>query len=132
VGFQADRPAFFQWLGVVPYLTREAVAATLEFIAGVPDSEVVFDYAEPLENYPEGRREHVMAVAARAAALGEPWLSLFDPADLSVMLRAHGFAEIEDLGLAEIADRFYGTLKLGITIGPGPHMVRAQRSGRVA
>jgi methyltransferase (TIGR00027 family) len=131
-GFQADRPAFFQWLGVVPYLTREAVAATLEFIAGVPDSEVVFDYAEPLENYPEGRREHVMAVAARAAALGEPWLSLFDPADLSVMLRAHGFAEIEDLGLAEIADRFYGTLKLGVTIGPGPHMVRAQRSGRVA
>jgi methyltransferase (TIGR00027 family) len=132
VGFQADRPAFFQWLGVVPYLTREAVAATLEFIAGVPDSEVVFDYAEPLENYPEGRREHVMAVAARAAALGEPWLSLFDPADLSELLRDKGFATIEDLGLAEIADRFYGTLKLGITIGPGPHMVRAQRSGRVA
>ena len=51
VGFQADRPAFFQWLGVVPYLTRAAVSATLDFIAGVPGSEVVFDYAEPLENY---------------------------------------------------------------------------------
>jgi len=132
VGFKADRPAFFQWLGVVPYLTREAVAATLDFIAQVPESEIVFDYAEPLENYPAGRRAHMMATAARAAALGEPWLSLFDPADLSAMLRAHGFAEIEDLGLAEISDRFYGALKLGITIGPGPHMVRARRSGRVA
>jgi methyltransferase (TIGR00027 family) len=126
-GFQADRPAFFQWLGVVPYLTREAVAATLDFIGRVPESEVVFDYAEPLENYPDGRREHVMAVAARAAALGEPWLSLFDPPDLSGMLREKGFVTIEDLGLADISDRFYGILRQGISIGPGAHVVRAQK-----
>jgi methyltransferase (TIGR00027 family) len=127
-GFQADRPAFFQWLGVVPYLTREAVAATLDFIAQVPESEVVFDYAEPLENYPDGRREHVMAVAARAAALGEPWLSLFDPADLSGMLLEKGFGTVEDLGLAAISDRCYGALKQDISIGPGAHVVRAQRT----
>jgi hypothetical protein len=88
----------------------------------------VFDYAEPFENYPAGRREHVMAVAARAAALGEPWLSLFDPADLSGMLREKGFATIEDLGLVEISDRFYGALQQGISIGAGPHVVRAQRT----
>ena len=110
-GFRSDRPAFFQWLGVVPYLTREAVSATLHFIAGVPDSEVVFDYAEPFESYPAGRREHVMAVAARTASLGEPWLSLFAPCELSEMLRGIGFGEIEDLGLAELTDRFYGALK---------------------
>src|SRR6476620_4555735 len=34
-GFQADSPAFVQWLGVVPDLTREAVSLTLDFIAGV-------------------------------------------------------------------------------------------------
>jgi methyltransferase (TIGR00027 family) len=51
-GFQADRPAFFQWLGVVPYLTREAISATLDFIARVPESEVVFDYAEPFARAP--------------------------------------------------------------------------------
>jgi methyltransferase (TIGR00027 family) len=123
--FQADRPAFFQWLGVVPYLTREAVSLTLDFIAGVPESEVVFDYAEPLENYPANRRADVMEVAARAAARGEPWLSLFDPAELSKMLRNKGFGIVEDLGLAEIADRFYGALKQGIVIGPGAHIVRA-------
>jgi methyltransferase (TIGR00027 family) len=128
-GFQADRPAFFQWLGVVPYLTADAISATLDFIAGVPQSEVVFDYAEPFENYPAERRENVMEVAARAASRGEPWLSQFDPVELSKMLRNKGFGIVEDLGLAEITDRFYGTLKQGITVGPGAHMVRAQRTG---
>jgi methyltransferase (TIGR00027 family) len=126
-GFRSDRPAFFQWLGVVPYLTREAVSATLHFIVGVPESEVVFDYAEPFENYPADRRAHVMAVAERAASLGEPWLSLFDPAELSAMLYNKGFGAVEDLGLAEIADRFYRDLKQDIRTGPGPHVVRAQQ-----
>ena len=126
-GFDADRPAFFQWLGVVPYLTREAVSVTLDFIARVPESEVVFDYAEPFENYPAERRANVMAVAARAASLGEPWLSLFDPVELAEMLRNKGFGLVEDLGLAELTDRFYGALKQDIRIGAGPHVIRAQR-----
>jgi len=124
-GFQFNRPAFFQWLGVVPYLTRDAVAATLGFIAGIPESAVVFDYAEPFENYRPERRASIMAIAARAAARGEPWLSLFDPAEMDGLLRAKAFARIEDLGLAEIADRFYGPLAQGIVIGPGPHLVYA-------
>jgi methyltransferase (TIGR00027 family) len=127
-GFQADRPAFFQWLGVVPYLTGEAVSLTLDFIAGVPESEVVFDYAEPFENYPDDRRADVMATAARAASRGEAWLSLFDPAELSKMLRNKGFGIVEDLGMAEITDQFYGALKQGIVIGPGAHIVRAQKT----
>lgn len=126
-GFRADRPAFFQWLGVVPYLTREAISQTLDFIAAVPESEVVFDYGEPFENYSEERRASVMAVAERAAARGEPWLSQFDPAEMSDMLRKAGFAVIEDLGMAALGERFYGVLKKHVRVGPGAHVVRAQR-----
>jgi O-methyltransferase involved in polyketide biosynthesis len=90
------------------YLTRETISVTLDFIAAVPESEVVFDYAEPFENYPPERRENIMATAAKAAARGEPWLSLFDP--------------------AELTERFYGALKQGITIGAGAHVVRAAKS----
>ena len=126
-GFHPGRPAFFQWLGVVPYLTRDAFAATLDFIAGVPESEVVFDYAEPFENYPADRRALIMAIAEGAAARGEPWLSFFDPVELTELLRNKGFRTVEDLGLAELAERFYGALKQGIPIGPGGHVVRAQR-----
>lgn len=127
-GFQADRPAFFQWLGVVPYLTREAISQTLDFIAAVPESEVVFDYGEPFENYSDERRASVMAVAERAAARGEPWLSQFDPAEMSDMLRKAGFAAIEDLGMAALGERFYGVLKKHVRVGPGAHVVRAQKT----
>ena len=63
-GFYPDRPAFFIWLGVVPYLGRAAIAATLRYIASVPESEVVFDYSEPLENYPPERRAEIAALGA--------------------------------------------------------------------
>jgi methyltransferase (TIGR00027 family) len=125
-GFRAEQPAFFQWLGVVPYLTKDAISQTLDFIAGISVSEVVFDYAELFENYPADRRNHIMGVAERAAARGEPWLSLFDPPDLAQALRGKGFGIIEDLGVAELGDRYYGALKKGIPIGPGGHVVRAR------
>jgi methyltransferase (TIGR00027 family) len=124
VGFKLNQPAFFQWLGVLPYLTREAVSSTLKFISKVPRAVVVFDYAEPFQNYPAERRASVIAVAESAAARGEPWLTLFDPADLHELLRGEGF-KTEDLGLPEIAERLYGELRRDITIGPGPHIVRA-------
>jgi methyltransferase (TIGR00027 family) len=124
-GFRADQPAYFQWLGVVPYLSSEAIVTTLDFIAGIPGSEVVFDYAEPFENLSPPVRAHVMAVAERTAALGEPWLSLFDPAEMSTLLQGRRFSHSEDLGRAEIADRYYGDLKQGIVTGAGPHLVRA-------
>jgi methyltransferase (TIGR00027 family) len=127
-GFQADQPAFFQWLGVIPYLTREAISQTLDYIARVPNSAVVFDYGEPFENYPEERRAGVMAVAERAAARGEPWLSQCDPAEMSEMLRKAGFDEIEDLGMAALGERFYGPLRAHTRTGPGAHVVRAQRT----
>jgi methyltransferase (TIGR00027 family) len=130
-GFDASRPAFFQWLGVVPYLTADAVAATLDFIAAVPESEVVFDYAEPLENYHVARRAHMMALAESVAARGEPWLSFFDPPELAELLRNKGFGVVEDLGLAGLSERFYADLKQGIPIGPGGHVVRARKAGHL-
>jgi methyltransferase (TIGR00027 family) len=126
-GFRPDQPAFFQWLGVVPYLTKEAVSSTLKFISKVPRAVVVFDYAEPFQNYPAERRANVIAVAEKAAARGEPWISHFDPAELFELLRGEVFKIVEDLGLPEIAERFYGDLRREISIGPGPHIVRAHQ-----
>ena len=127
VDFHLDQPAFFHWLGVVPYLPRKTITSIFRFIASVPGSEVVFDYTEPLANYPEGRRAYLVGVAARAAALGEHWLSYFDPVEMSAELRDYGFHEQEDLGLAEIAVRYLGTPGEQIEKVPGPHVIRARR-----
>jgi methyltransferase (TIGR00027 family) len=127
-GFESGRPAFFQWLGVVPYLTGEAISATLDLIAGIPGSAVVFDYTEPFRNHPPERRARLMATAERAAARGEPWLSFFDPGELSALLRDKGFADIEDLGFAEMVNRFSPELGEGLQSGPGGHVIRAERT----
>jgi methyltransferase (TIGR00027 family) len=127
VGFQSDQPTFFHWLGVVPYLTHAAISATLDFITGVPNADVVFDYVEPLENYSPERRAKLAAVGERAAAIGEPWISHFDPIELSKELRTKGFEELEDLGLADILARFLGTPKDKATGDAGPRVVHARR-----
>ena len=113
----------------MPYLRREAVSSILQFIAGLPCSEVVFDYSEPLANYSPERRANVAAVAERTAAIGEPWLSYFDPAELALDLRTHGFDELEDLGLADIAVRYLGAPKQQGVTEAGPHVIRAHCAG---
>lgn len=124
-GFRGEEPAYFQWLGVVPYLTREAIVATLDFIASIKGAEVVFDYGEPLENFPPATRASLTAIAERAASLGEPWLSMFNPPDMATLLQARHFAAFEDVTRAELAARYYGKLGEGLLAGPGPHVVRA-------
>ena len=127
-GFRSDCPAFFQWLGVVVYLSREAILVTLDVIASIPASAVVFEYTEPFENHsPEGRAR-LMAAAERPAARGEPWLSFFNPTELSAILRGKGFTDVEDLRVAEMAKRYPSALATGLSISPGGHVVRAERA----
>ncbi len=108
-GFDAARPSFFLWLGVVPYLTEPAIFATLAYIGKLPGGgEVVFDYSNPAASIAEEgwRRGHEI-VAARAAAAGEPLRSSFVTSALHEKLRQLGFRSIEDLGPNEIAARFF-------------------------
>jgi methyltransferase (TIGR00027 family) len=106
-GFDTGRPAFFSWLGVVPYLTPEAVFGTLGFIAALPaGSAVVFDYGEPPGALPPDQRAAYDARAAWTARHGEPFLSSFRPGDLASQVRGLGFSVIEDLDYAELVARY--------------------------
>ena len=99
-------PAFFAWLGVVPYLTREAFDATIALIAGHGGSQVVFDYSDPPESMTPTRRRYHEERAARVGGIGEPWRTYFVPSELASDLRAKGLTEIEDLGPAQQAARY--------------------------
>ncbi|MBX4927764.1 class I SAM-dependent methyltransferase [Rhizobium binae] len=127
-GFRPETPAFFIWLGVVPYLREAAVFALLTFVAGLPGASIVFDYGEPLESYPPERRARAAEMAARTAAAGEPWLTRFDPPELAGRLRALGFIFLEDLGPTEMAKRFFGLPQDAPNRGAGPHIICAGNS----
>jgi len=106
-GFKTTEPAFFAWLGVVFYLSRKTIRSTLAKIASLPDAELVFDYALPLESVPLGQRVAYQGIMDRAAAAGEPWLSLFTPPEVKAGLSELGFTEAESLGPAEVGRRYF-------------------------
>ncbi|MGH9595090.1 MAG: class I SAM-dependent methyltransferase, partial [Bryobacteraceae bacterium] len=98
-GFDRAQQTFFTWLGVVPYLTAEAVWSTLGFIAALPGgAHVVFDYGDPPDTLSGETRAMHDQRASRVAELGEAWLSYFEPAALRAKLLSVGFTEVEDLG----------------------------------
>ena len=119
-----EERTFFLWLGVVPYLTRAGFDETLGFIAGVDRAEVVFDYAMPPSSMPPERRAALEARAARVASIGEPWQTYFRPAELRAIL--HDFAQIEDLGPAQLAARYFGRTDVPPDT-PGGHLVHARK-----
>ena len=107
-GFDTARRSFFSWLGVVPYLTEQAVFSTLSYIAQLEGgAEVVFDYANPAASVAPAARAAHQALAERAASVGERFLSYFDTAALCSKLSATGFRHVDDIGPAELAVRFY-------------------------
>jgi methyltransferase (TIGR00027 family) len=117
--FDFAQPAFFTWLGVVPYLTEPSVLSTLGFIASISGgADVVFDYANPIADGAENPNAAAQeALAARVASVGEPFKCYFDTESLLRSLAALRFTEVVDMGPAQIRARYFGNQ--GATIDPG-------------
>jgi len=129
-GFQHNAPAFFTWLGVVPYLTLNAIGSTLAYMASIQNSEVVFDYMEAPQAFSEGIREWVAKRTEQLQKMDERWATRFDAAGIAGILRLYGFCDIEDIAFQEITSRF-GHAVQGLAPGqPGFHVVHAKRKPR--
>jgi methyltransferase (TIGR00027 family) len=125
-GFQQSSPAFFTWLGVVPYLTQDAIAHTLDYMSSIQNSEVVFDYMEPPEAFSEELRQLEKARAEQLEKMGERSDTRFEPAGVAAILRSHGFCDLEDIDFQQIASRF-GHAVQGLAPGhAGLHVVHAK------
>ncbi|RNL78775.1 class I SAM-dependent methyltransferase [Nocardioides marmorisolisilvae] len=123
-GLDATRPTYVLWLGVVPYLTREAVLATLGRIASIPGGEVVLDYPTRLRGLSRKARSMRRELSRRVAAAGEPFTGDFTTEEMAGLLRDAGFDEVEDIGAPEIMSRYLGLPATGRT--GGGHVVRAR------
>ena len=88
-GFNHGAPAFFSWLGVVPYLTLDAFRATLSFISARPSgSGLTLDYGQPRSVLPSLEQLAHDSLASRVEKAGEPFRLFFTPAELSAELWA--------------------------------------------
>ena len=119
-GLNTNAPTFFSWLGVTPYLTREACMTTLSVIAKMrAGSGVVFDFAIDPALLNAGQRQALAALSKRVAAAGEPFQLFFDPAKLQAELKALGFHRTEFLQGAQINARYFKDRADGLCVRGG-------------
>jgi methyltransferase (TIGR00027 family) len=98
---------FFSLLGVSQYLTEAALDQTFGVVLGAPArSEIVFSFVTSDQGLPADDVVLAKAFIARFAAIGEPWLSRFLPAQLVAKLRDMGFSKVFHL-TPEEANQLY-------------------------
>jgi len=128
-GFRRQAPSVFSWLGVTMYLERVTVLEMLASIAARAPSGslVVFDYIVPPTAIADpALRTRYEALAERVAAIGEPWLSYFEPHELDAALRRSGFAHVEDWDSAALNARYFAGRGDGLEVVPTAHLIKAR------
>jgi methyltransferase (TIGR00027 family) len=119
-GFQGDRVTFVSWLGVVPYLSREAATHTFRFLGNLPaGSGVAFDYGVSPSALRFMERLALWALSRRVARAGEPFRLFFTPPELDAFLQKMGFRRIEQLGSKEINELYFRDRADGLRVSGG-------------
>lgn len=127
-GVRLDEPACVGWMGVTMYLSADAVFRTLADLAAfAPGSRVCLDY-----RVPDGMLDAIDAfalagLAARAAAVGEPWRSSFDPAALESRLLDLGYASALSVSAKELNPRYFARRADGLRVGGSARIMSAIR-----
>jgi methyltransferase (TIGR00027 family) len=108
-GHRAELATTWIWEGVVPYLTRADVAATVTSLGGcsAPDSRLVVNFqlpADPAIKLGRLAARALMASTGRPSIWAkEPWRSTWTPAAMAELLARHGYLVTRDEDLRDTA-----------------------------
>jgi methyltransferase (TIGR00027 family) len=107
--YDTEAPSFFSWLGVTYYLKREAVIATLRAIAGLAPagSTIIFDYLNKDAFFSETAARSIQVGMEYLRNIGEPMITGFEPSALEEELAPLGLRLQENLGPADIEERYF-------------------------
>ena len=128
--FDPACPAFFNWLGVVTYLHREAIFAALRSIqeATAPGSQIVFDYPiAPHLLVREEDRARALEVQRSTEAVGETRHTKHVPAELAREVEALGWSVEEDLSPEALFARYFEGRGDGLRPNPENRLMRLRR-----
>jgi len=101
---------FVSWLGVVPYLSRDAIDATLRRL---PPCSLAVSYGTPEDTWPPTVRGISLSFRAIAVNAGEPPVSRFRPDEFADLLTDCRFTPVEDRGFEDV-EAHYGLPALSI------------------
>ena len=106
-GFQPDKPAFFVWLGVQPYLAIEHILETARVVASCPSgTQLVSDFMTPDTSWSGlGKRAGKLLQDSPQREL-EPFKSYSAPAQLEQQVLACGFTAARSVEAQEANARY--------------------------
>lgn len=128
--FRPAEPAVFAWIGVTMYLRREANLAALHDIArcAAPGSELVFTYVDEAALDPASAATPAFRLLqSQVAAVGEAFVSGFDPQALPGLLQGAGLALQEDVNGVDLLARYDPAGINGLQAAAEAHVARARR-----
>lgn len=102
--------AFVSWLGVVPYLSSDAIEATLH---DLPTCSLAVSHGAPEDTWPAPVRAVSERFRAMAVKAGETPVSRFTPEQFVDLLADHHFKVVEEAGFEDV-ERCYGLPALSI------------------
>jgi len=105
--FNPHKPAFFSWLGTIPYLSHTAFFETLCSLADFQQTgaEIVFDYANTsIDPDDQATVRTLMKFAERR---GEPLITQFDAQTLAAELGTIGYEIVENISQSDWRLHYY-------------------------
>jgi methyltransferase (TIGR00027 family) len=111
-GFDWSQPTLFNWLGVVMYLTRDAIATTLRTLAGAgPGSGIVMTYLQEPEYMDEDSLALFKIMEPLVAQVGEPFEEAFAPAEFESFVHDCGHVVDENVTQEDLEKRYFAGRK---------------------
>src|SRR5262245_10966896 len=107
-GFDAGQSAVVASTGVAMYLARDAIGATLRYIAALaPRSTPAMTFMLPLGLVESEERPQRQATEKFARAAGTPFISLITPAEMLALASETGFRDAQHVSAASLTQRYF-------------------------
>ena len=125
-GFDWTQPTMFSWLGVIVYLTMDAVEATFRTIAACRSaSEVVFEYVLTEEFVDDIGREYKAIFSPLVGTLGEPTRTEWSPTEAEQVVTRCGLRVADHPSRDELVSRYFADRSDGLQPLWGVRMLAA-------
>ncbi|MEU0969949.1 class I SAM-dependent methyltransferase [Streptomyces sp. NPDC005917] len=128
-GHDPSAPTTWLWEGVVPYLARDEVRATVAALAArtAPGSALVVNYQAPSVRAAAGRL--LARVLSSSVTSGEPWRSLWRPRRMAALLAEYGLRTVSDDSLLALAHALGSPVQRRASLRSGRVAVAESRAG---